>query len=115
MEFDIKKERNLIKEICEAYKNREAERIDRLNAIIKEAENVHLNDLVEEAAEIATVRKDNVFQSEVTNEEKEIIKQRVDLQRKQYQEYIKRYTVFLNRYTKISSHFYLLFFSFLKI
>jgi hypothetical protein len=39
---------------------------------------------------IATVRKDNVFASELTEEEQEIVRQRVDLQRKQFEQFMKR-------------------------
>lgn len=40
--------------------------------------------------DIATVRKDDVFASEVTKEEQDIIRQRVDHQRKALQEYERR-------------------------
>jgi hypothetical protein len=39
---------------------------------------------------IATVRKDNVFTSELTEEEEEIVRQRVDIQRKQFEQFMKR-------------------------
>lgn len=39
---------------------------------------------------IATVRKDNVFTSELTEEEQEIVRQRVELQRKQFEQFMKR-------------------------
>ena len=46
--------------------------------------------MIGEGQEITTIRKDNVFMDEVTEEEKSIIEQRVALQRKHYLEYERR-------------------------
>jgi len=39
---------------------------------------------------IATIRKDNVFASDLTEEENEIVRQRVELQRKQFEQFLRR-------------------------
>lgn len=90
LENELPDETDLINQIASGYKKREEERTERLNKTIKEAEKVNLSELVDEGSDIATVRKENVFKSEVTVEEKEIIKQRVEWQRRNFLEFEKR-------------------------
>ncbi len=49
-----------------------------------------LREVLSTAQNIATIRKENVFAGELTAEEQDIVRQRVELQRKQYEEYMRR-------------------------
>lgn len=47
----------------------------------------NLHDLIDEGENITKIRKESVFSEAITKEDQEIIKQRVELQRKHYQKY----------------------------
>jgi hypothetical protein len=65
----------------------------------EDAEPHNLHDIIDEGQEIETVRKENVFAEEVTEEEQTIIEKRVALQRKHYMEYERREIA--KRYKKV--------------
>jgi hypothetical protein len=62
---------------------------EELNEVIEE-EPSKLQDIMNDAQSIATVKKVSVFGSDLTEEEQAIIQRRVELQRKQFEEYTRR-------------------------
>jgi len=68
-----------------------------------ELDQINLMDVINEGQSIATVRKENLFSSEVTAEEQGIIQQRVALQQKQFREFEKRENIKKKKPRKIRS------------
>jgi hypothetical protein len=87
-------------QLIEGWKEKEAKKQKLASMAAQEADKVHLQDLIQQAQDIGVVRKDNVFKEAITQQDQEIINQRVAAQRKTYLEYEKR--ELLKKFLKIS-------------
>jgi len=79
------------KQLRKAWEEKSREEAKQVTVINEETEKpLNLTELVSEASGIQTVRKENVFSSEVTEEERNIINQRVAQQQKLAHEFEKK-------------------------